>query len=151
MSTTLPIHFRKASHGRASNATSSSPSKAGSVYSHHSRNSKATSSTSSMAGAGDNRPRPTFWSIFATRRMARVLTSRLRNRTRATAHSVPLEATYRMEPDRKFNRSQVEKVIRDVLEAHLHDFTYQAKRCPMLSRVLTEEIKDRVKALDFDR
>ena len=89
--------------------------------------------------------------------MVRQLTSRLRNRRRPAAGSDRVvvvtgqEPTYRMEPKNMFNSSQVKKVIGDVLEAHLHDFTYDAKRCNILTRVIVEEIKDRVKALRFER
>ena len=61
------------------------------------------------------------------------------------------EPTYRMEPTHKFNCHSVEKVMQDVLERRLVNVTYEPKKCSMLIRSMSEDIKDRVKYLGFDR
>ncbi|XP_060065151.1 dynein light chain Tctex-type 5-like [Ylistrum balloti] len=103
---------------------------------------------------------PSFVGLLASKRLAKRLTSRiLAGRTRSllnsrmSALSIQKEPTYRMEPKEslKFNFVQVEKIANKVLEDRLCEMKYNPRLCSNMSRLITEEIKDRVKMLKFDR
>lgn len=64
---------------------------------------------------------------------------------------MPVEPTYRMEPRQKFNPKEVELVIMDVLGQRLTGFKYSQKQSPAVAKVLSEEIKERIKKLKYDR
>ncbi|XP_033737023.1 tctex1 domain-containing protein 1-like [Pecten maximus] len=103
---------------------------------------------------------PSFVGLLASKRLAKRLTSRiLAGRTRSILNSrmsglsIQKEPTYRMEPkdSLKFNVVQVERITNKVLEDRLAEIKYNPRVCSNISRLITEEIKDRVKMLKFDR
>ncbi|OWF48854.1 tctex1 domain-containing protein 1-like [Mizuhopecten yessoensis] len=103
---------------------------------------------------------PSFVGLLASKRLAKRLTSRiLAGRTRSLLNSrmsgltIQKEPSYRMEPKEslKFNSSKVEKIANMVLEDRLAELKYNPRLCSNISRLITEEIKDRVKTLKFDR
>ena len=61
------------------------------------------------------------------------------------------EPSYRMEPHRRFNDEKVEEVIQEVVDSRMKDFKYHPKFCANLSKALGDEIKEKVKRLNFDR
>ncbi|KAK3091084.1 hypothetical protein FSP39_017013 [Pinctada imbricata] len=61
------------------------------------------------------------------------------------------ENTYRLEPPAKFRADKVQPIIRDVLERNLEGRKYDPIECSLLSKSLAEEIKQKVKELDFKR
>jgi len=62
-----------------------------------------------------------------------------------------LEPTYRMEPQKKFFAPQVHIMLKQILEAHLDGFNYNPKFTPTMTKVLSDEIKERCKGLGFER
>nr|KAG5705835.1 hypothetical protein BaRGS_030725 [Batillaria attramentaria] len=63
-----------------------------------------------------------------------------------------LEPTYRMEPGgRRFYAPEVHQIIKDTLENHLDGFQFNPKFTQTMTKVLSDELKDRVKQLAFDR
>ena len=56
-----------------------------------------------------------------------------------------------MEPKTRFSSFLVENVIKDVLEDRLENFQYSPKFSATITKILTDEIKDRVKVFCFDR
>lgn len=99
-----------------------------------------------------------FVGLLASKRLAKRLTSRvLASRTRSLLNSrmscltIHREPTYRMEPEFKFNVPKVENIASRVLEDRLSDVDYSPRLCSNISRLISDEIKDRVKALKFDR
>ncbi|XP_069127392.1 dynein light chain Tctex-type 5-like [Argopecten irradians] len=103
---------------------------------------------------------PSFVGLLASKRLAKRLTSRIMaGRTRSLLNSrmsglsIQREPTYRMEPKEalKFNVAQVETIVNKVLSDRLGDIKYSPLVCSNISRLITEEIKDRVKMLKFDR
>ncbi|KAK3768870.1 hypothetical protein RRG08_021878 [Elysia crispata] len=62
-----------------------------------------------------------------------------------------LEPTYRMEPKRTFHAPQVCALLKQTLENHLEDFTYNAKFTATMTKVLSDEIKERTKSLNIER
>ncbi|XP_005099248.2 tctex1 domain-containing protein 2 [Aplysia californica] len=62
-----------------------------------------------------------------------------------------LEPTYRMEPHKRFYAPQVHTMLKQILEAHLDGFTYNPKFTPTMTKVLSDEIKERSKGLGFER
>ncbi|XP_076441083.1 dynein light chain Tctex-type 5-like [Babylonia areolata] len=61
-----------------------------------------------------------------------------------------LEPTYRMEPQQRFLAPRVHVIIKETLEKHLDGFQFNPKFTATMSKVLSEELKDRVKQLGFD-
>ncbi len=109
---------------------------------------------------------PTLFGIMASKRLAKqfvtrfsskkLITPNLKMPTSDTASTrvqmvMPIEPSYRMEPRVKFNAKVVEGVIQEVLEQRLVGFKYSHKQSPLVSRILSEEIKDRVKRMRYDR
>ncbi|RUS78258.1 hypothetical protein EGW08_013974 [Elysia chlorotica] len=62
-----------------------------------------------------------------------------------------LEPTYRMEPNKKFCAPQVYALLKQTLENHLDGFTYNSKFTPTMTKVLSDEIKERTKAMNVER
>ena len=101
-------------------------------------------------------PGPSLIGLLASKRLARRLTTRLFGRkasSRFSGCTIPLkkEPTYRMEPHRQFQPDRVEDAIKEVLDNRLEKFTYRAKLCANLSKILSDEIKDKIKLMNFDR
>ena len=69
----------------------------------------------------------------------------------SNSYNFPKEPSYRMEPHRKFNSDKVEEIIQEVVDTRMKDFTYHPKFCANMCKSLTEEIKEKVKRLRFDR
>ncbi|KAK6188710.1 hypothetical protein SNE40_004836 [Patella caerulea] len=63
----------------------------------------------------------------------------------------PLQPTYRMSPTNRFVSSEAYRIIKDVLNNHLDGFQYNSKFCQTLSTLLSDDIKDQVKRLNFGR
>ena len=74
--------------------------------------------------------------------------------TQDSKPKIALENTYQLQPREKgkFCPREVQEVMDTVLAKTLSIQTrYDAKKCPILSRLLTEEIKTKVKALGYTR
>lgn len=61
------------------------------------------------------------------------------------------EPTYKMEPDMKFSAKSVEEIIKDTLNRRLQDYKYDSEQTPSFGKILSADIKERVKRLNFDR
>ena len=83
------------------------------------------------------------------KRLSNKITSRREITSAAGIHEK--EPTYRMEPKKPFSKHLVEKVIKDILEDRLENFVYNPKFSATMIKVLSEEIKERVKLYCFDR
>lgn len=97
-----------------------------------------------------------FTGIVTSKRLAKRLTNRMINgRTRSVLSSrmsaTTKEPTYRMEPKYKFSPTKVCEVTEAILEDKLQEVEYNPQTCASLTRVLSEEIKAKVKALKFER
>ena len=97
---------------------------------------------------------PSLLGILASKRFARRFADRVAQK-RAMGyfgdHKKQQEPTYRMEPVKKFETDKVKEAIQRVVEERLSGFEYSAKRCALMSRVLTEEIREKVKELRNER
>ncbi|GFO42628.1 TCTEX1 domain-containing protein 1-like [Plakobranchus ocellatus] len=103
---------------------------------------------------------PSLVGLFASKRLAKQLSSKWVRRRNGSlmggsrisqASMVQKEPTYRMEPKRKFESTQVRQCIQTILDSRLERFPYNPKFCANMSRILSDEIKRRVKAMNFDR
>jgi hypothetical protein len=65
--------------------------------------------------------------------------------------TIKQEPTYKMEPDEKFLVKPVEDIIKDILDRRLHNYTYNREQTPRFGKILSDDIKERVKRLNFDR
>ncbi|XP_064606974.1 uncharacterized protein LOC135471613 [Liolophura sinensis] len=95
---------------------------------------------------------------LATKRFARKLTSRIgggswgkQSRASNVDTLFQKEPTYRLEPRKKFCSGTVRSIIKATLDGRLEGFHYSAQHGAVLSKLLSEEIKDKVKALSLDR
>ena len=66
---------------------------------------------------------------------------------------VKLENTYRMEPhaNKKFGCKQVNDAVSSILNSYLCDVDYNKDKCSMLTRDLSQMIKQRVREMNFER
>ena len=104
---------------------------------------------------------PSIFGIMASKRLAKQFVNRFSSKrtgrlqsdrsSSRTGFQLPREPSYRMEPRVKFNPTVVENVMKEILEQRLAGFHYSYKRCSLMSKILTEEIKDRVKKLRYER
>ncbi|KAK3599871.1 hypothetical protein CHS0354_022442 [Potamilus streckersoni] len=100
---------------------------------------------------------PSLIGLLASKRFAKKLTSRfLSGRTgsmndSSRISSIQKEPSYRLEPQQKFNMEKAQVVVKEVLEGRLEGFRYHSKFCANMSKTLSDEIKDRIKKLHFDR
>lgn len=96
---------------------------------------------------------PSLAGLMLNRKFAKRMSTKMTSRRELTSASGihKLEPTYRMEPKRSFNSGLVEKCIKDILEDRLENFQYNPKFSANIIKVLSEEIKDRVKVFCFDR
>ncbi len=60
-------------------------------------------------------------------------------------------ASYRLEPRRRFFEPDVRGIIKNALEANLDGKVYDSEYCKTKAKYLSDLIKDRVKALNYER
>lgn len=102
-------------------------------------------------------PRPSLAGVMLSRRFAKRMSTRISERKLGTigsssaGHLPDKEPTYRMEPTKVFSQSRAEKVIKEVLDEELTGLKYNPKCCSGLIKTLSDEIKERIKLLGYDR
>ena len=64
---------------------------------------------------------------------------------------VVYENTYRMEPDKKLELKEIEKLMENTLESFLQNVTYDPSHCRSLVNSLSLTIREQVKLLDYKR
>lgn len=114
------------------------------------REKRRTSTSSRQSG-------PSVMGILASKRLAKRLSKKAivrrekEDKSTVIEPGVEREPTYRMEPMHKFSPCIVEQLIKKTLEERLQGFSYHKKFCANMTKVLSDEIKEKVKALHFDR
>lgn len=85
----------------------------------------------------------------------RSLVNRVSSMRRFTAFSrqptLRFQPTYRLEPKRPFKHDDCYSILQNLIEFNLQNYVYNPKTASRLCLYLSEEIKIRVKKLDFDR
>ncbi|CAH1784083.1 unnamed protein product [Owenia fusiformis] len=94
-----------------------------------------------------------IYGVWTSRKYARRLAQKVAEKraTKAALVSKEKEPTYRLEPDKVFNDEKVKRLMDEILNDRLSDMAYTPNAALMMSRVLTEEIKDAVKKLNYTR
>lgn len=64
---------------------------------------------------------------------------------------VVYENTYKMEPDKKLDLKEIEKLLENTLESFLQNVTYDPSYCRSLVNSLSLTIREQVKLLDYKR
>ena len=108
----------------------------------------------STRDAKDDVKGPSLFAVFATKRLVRRFAEKVaaKRAERAPAVDVtPTQPTYQLQPRVKLHRATIARAIRDVAEPRLQSFTYSAKKSAMLSKLLSEDVKDKLKALGLER
>lgn len=59
--------------------------------------------------------------------------------------------TYRMQPSKPLNKEVCEKIIKTVMDKTFEEFTYLPKSSMKLCSEVSEEIKNQIKNLHYDR
>ncbi|EDV22352.1 uncharacterized protein TRIADDRAFT_17289, partial [Trichoplax adhaerens] len=62
-----------------------------------------------------------------------------------------LDRTFKLTPSNFFPERKVQAIIREVLKKHLQNVVYNSDKCATLSKLISDEIKQRVKNLNLDR
>ena len=65
--------------------------------------------------------------------------------------NIRYENTYKVEPDKRFPIYIAKKIAAEILETNLKDKPYNRDDCARQARTLSDQIKQKVKALDFPR
>jgi len=93
--------------------------------------------------------------IMASRRFAKKLAGRAAEKRESTVNEslphVNYEPTYRMAPKAKFNPTPVKEILKEVIEGRLKDMKYNPRIAPNMNKILSDEVKDRVKKLGLER
>ena len=96
--------------------------------------------------------------LLASKRLAKRLSNKLHNRAGSLMSSrnsgmpaIKREPTYRMEPYKKFDPQKVEQVVQNIVKEKLDGYKYNPKLCAVMSKVISEDIRDKVKGLQYDR
>ncbi|KAL3867837.1 hypothetical protein ACJMK2_040683 [Sinanodonta woodiana] len=88
---------------------------------------------------------------FAQKLSAKILLKRDEDRVSEIESPMEMEASYRMKPYKKFDPCIVRGIMKTVLDARLDGYKYNPKFSANMIQVLSEEIKDGVKELNYDR
>lgn len=97
---------------------------------------------------------PSIFALLATKRLVRRLADRVvaRRVEREVTATQQHEPTYQMNPKNSFNCSEVKKAIEEIALSRLQSLgVYTHRKCTMVSKILSEEIKDRIKSMGYDR
>lgn len=100
---------------------------------------------------------PSIFGLLASKRLARQFANRVAARRLMTGGALETkpqarENTYRMQPDNIPHENRLLYVLQSVLDDRMDkNFNYTPKRCNMLSKVISEEVKQNVKQLGYDR
>lgn len=70
---------------------------------------------------------------------------------RRSRGTMNLQATFRLEPQVPYNKDKCDLVLKEVIDAAMGEYQYNAKQAPIVCNSLADEIKKRVKELEFDR
>ncbi|XP_065069281.1 dynein light chain Tctex-type 5-like [Rhopilema esculentum] len=62
-----------------------------------------------------------------------------------------IENTYKLEPDMTFPYCRVREIITETLKRHLDGMDYDQKESPLQAKIISDDIKSKVKALSIDR
>jgi len=65
--------------------------------------------------------------------------------------NIQKEPSYRMEPKKKFNANEAYNVVKDIVDKRMEGLKYHPKFSSNMTKILSDEIKDRVKKLGFER
>lgn len=65
--------------------------------------------------------------------------------------SIQLQNTYRLEPLVPYNQDKGDLVLKEVIDAAMEEYQYNAKQAPLVCQGLAEDIKKRVKDFSSDR
>ncbi|KAK2149616.1 hypothetical protein LSH36_444g02044 [Paralvinella palmiformis] len=96
-------------------------------------------------------------SILTSKRLAKQFVNKMHaRRTERSSSGSRLDfldtgATYRMAPRVMFAKRRVLDVMEDVVSSRMSGFLYTASRATTMIKALSEEIREKVKELNFDR
>lgn len=102
--------------------------------------------------------RPSLAGVMLSRKFAKRMSTKFTERRglgtigSSSAGLIPeKEPTYRMEPTRKFSSASAEKVVKEVMNEAFEGMKYNPKTCSKLIKSLSDEIKERIKLLGYER
>ena len=95
-------------------------------------------------------PTASIFSILLSRRLAKNYVARFRQ-GRQLAYSAPKPPTYQLAPTKPFNCLEIQPLIKKIVDGRMRTFRYNPTTAALLTKILTSECKDAVKALSLDR
>ncbi|XP_052775852.1 dynein light chain Tctex-type 5-A-like [Mya arenaria] len=110
--------------------------------------------TETMSLTSGNKPRLSLANVALGRKFAKRMSTFKRLGTVGSISGPPLmerEPTYQLEPIKRFSCAPVEKAIKETMDGKLQDAVYDAKKCSLWIKTMSEDIKYKVKLLGFDR
>ena len=106
------------------------------------------------------RPKPTLFSVLASQRFARQIAQKIYHKravrlsTDTVFSSGPppvMEPTFRLEPTKPFSVSRIVAMLEPLLNERLDEFEYSPNLARWFARKLSDEIKNRIKRMNFER
>ena len=91
--------------------------------------------------------------FMATKRFIKRFSQKNRDKS-ASSVNIPqkdMEPTYRMAPIKRFDQKDVEELLKEIVDSKFIDMRYHKKYAPTMTRVLANEIKEKLKGLKYDR
>ena len=97
-----------------------------------------------------------LFGLLASKRLAKHAAHKMYSRrpsapSRYATELALQQPTYRMEPLRIFDRDAVYSAMRNIVTRRMRGFQYSPDIAGVMTKILTDDIKDAVKELNFDR
>ncbi|KAL4235866.1 hypothetical protein ACF0H5_004254 [Mactra antiquata] len=104
------------------------------------------------------KPRQSLASVMFARKFSKRLSNKATERkclgtigSSSAGHIPSKEPTYRMEPLKRFSCMEAERITKEVVEDNLNGFKYNPRNCTSVIKSISDEIKDKIKSLGYDR
>ncbi|KAK2149618.1 hypothetical protein LSH36_444g02052 [Paralvinella palmiformis] len=98
-----------------------------------------------------------FFTVLASKRLAKQAAHKVYSRRSPSASShfelelARRQPSYRMEPRRRLDIEHIKSTVEVIINRRMKGFHYSADVAGIVTKIITEEIKDAVKEMNFDR
>ncbi|XP_048760125.1 dynein light chain Tctex-type protein 2B-like [Ostrea edulis] len=96
-------------------------------------------------------PRGSLSGMLATKKFFKRLSKKQRAASTVSVPAKQYEPTYRMEPKVHYNEKTVYDIVKELIDEKLEGMIYSKKYSGNLTKIISNQIKEKVKALHYDR
>jgi hypothetical protein len=104
-----------------------------------------------MPPKGGPQQRGSLSGMLATKKFFKRLSKKQRAASTVSVPAKQYEPTYRMEPKVHFNEKTVYDIVKELIDEKLEGMIYSKKYSGNLTKIISNQIKEKVKALHYDR